>query len=267
MKRNAAVAGQFYYGETARLRQQVEQFIVRDTGKESVIGVVSPHAGLVYSGHVAGALFSSIKFPKTFVMLGPNHTGIGPSVSLMDDGEWEIPTATFGIDRKLASRIAMNSAKVSRDAKAHIFEHSLEVQLPFLAAFSPEVKIVPIALLSATLDDCLELGGAIAKAVKEVDYPVVILASSDMSHYLPDKQARFKDNKAIDRILDLDPQGLYETVLKERISMCGYLPTTVMLAASKLLGADSAKLVKYATSGEVSGDYDSVVGYAGIIVK
>lgn len=267
MKRNPAVAGQFYHGTAARLKEQVAQYIRADAPKETVVGLMSPHAGLIYSGSVAGEVFSSVTMPQTFIMLGPNHTGLGPDISLMDAGEWEIPTGLFRVDSKLASKIALNSGRVSRDAQAHIFEHSLEVQLPFIAHFSADVKIVPIALLSASYEDCLDLAQAIAEAVRGVDYPVVILASSDMSHYLPEKQARRMDAMAIEKILALDPGGLYETVRKERISMCGYLPATVMLAASRLLGADSARLVKYATSGDVSGDFDSVVGYAGIVVK
>jgi AmmeMemoRadiSam system protein B len=267
MKRMPAVAGQFYYGTGPRLTQQVEQFIDRSAPKEDVVGVVSPHAGLVYSGAVAGAVYSTIRFPKTFILLGPNHTGLGQNISLMDEGEWEIPTGTFAIDRKLAAKIALSTDRVSRDSQAHMFEHCLEVQLPFIACFSKDVKIVPIVFLSASLDDCRETGAAIVEAIKEVDYPVVIVASSDMSHYLPDKVARQRDRKAIDRMLELDPEGLYETVKKENISMCGFIPATVMLFASKLLGAGSARLVKYATSGEVSGDYDSVVGYAGVIVR
>jgi AmmeMemoRadiSam system protein B len=267
MKRMPAVAGQFYYGTASRLTEQVEQLVDRSAPKEEVIGVLSPHAGLVYSGAVAGAVYSTIRFPRTFLLLGPNHTGLGQKISLIDEGEWEIPTGTFAVDRKLASKIALSTDRVSRDSQAHIFEHSLEVQLPFIACFSKEAKIVPIAFLSASLDDCRKTAGAIAKAIKEVDYPVVIVASSDMSHYLPDKVARMKDRKAIDRMLELDAEGLYETVKKEGISMCGFIPATVMLLAAKLLGAGSARLVKYATSGEVSGDYDSVVGYAGIIVR
>lgn len=267
MKRKPAVAGQFYHGTSARLNEQVAQYIHADVQKETVVGVMSPHAGLIYSGPVAGEVFSSIKMPQTFIMLGPNHTGLGSAISLMDSGEWEIPTGLFRIDSKLASKIALNSGVVSRDAQAHLFEHSLEVQLPFIAYFSTEVKIVPIALLSASFEDCIDLARAIAEAVRGIDYPVVILASSDMSHYLPENQARRMDAMAIEKILALDPAGLYETVRKERISMCGYLPATVMLEASKLLGADSARLIKYATSGEVSGDFESVVGYAGIVVK
>jgi AmmeMemoRadiSam system protein B len=267
MKRKPAVAGQFYYGTSARLLEQVEQYIDKNADKEDAVGIIAPHAGFIYSGAVAGAVYSSIKFPKTFLMLGPNHTGLGAPVSLMEDCEWEIPICSFNVDRKLSSRIAQNSAKVERDSQAHVFEHSLEVQLPFIAYFSCDIKIVPIAMRALSLDDCLELGEVIARAVKSIGYPVTIVASSDMSHYQPDEVARKKDRKAIERILDLDPVGLYDVVGKERISMCGYIPATVMLAASKLLGAGSARLVKYATSGDVSGDYDSVVGYAGIIVR
>ncbi len=267
MKRTPAVAGQFYQGTGPGLTRQVEQFIDRNSPREDAIGIISPHAGLVYSGAVAGAVYSSIRFPKTFLLLGPNHTGLGQKISLMDEGEWEIPTGTFAVDRKLAARIALSTGKVARDSQAHLFEHSLEVQLPFIACFSKDVKIVPIAFLAASLDDCRDVAGAIAEAVKGVDYPVVIVASSDMSHYLPDEIARQKDKKAIDRVLDLDAEGLFDTVRRENITMCGFIPATVMLLAAKLLGAGSARLVKYATSGEVSGDYDSVVGYAGIIVR
>jgi AmmeMemoRadiSam system protein B len=266
MKRTAAVAGQFYQSSSARLIQQAEQYIDQKARKVDAIGIVVPHAGLVYSGEVAGSVYSSINFTKTFLLLGPNHTGIGPQISLMDDGEWEIPTGTFQIDKKLASRIAVNNANVTRDSQAHLFEHSLEVQLPFISYFTQEVKIVPIAILSASIDDCFVLAEGIAKAVKSLEYPVVIVASSDMSHHLPDKIARQKDKMAINEILDINPEGLYETVLKNRISMCGYLPTTVMLFASRFLGASSARLVKYMTSGDVTGDYNSVVGYAGIIL-
>lgn len=267
MKRPAAVAGQFYHGAASRLLQQVEHYTARDSRKEDAVGIMVPHAGLIYSGAVAGAVFSSINFPHTFIMLGPNHTGLGPQISLMDEGEWEIPTGIIRIDRKLSSRIALNVDIVSRDAQAHFFEHSLEVQLPFLSYFRNDVQIVPLAILSASLDECIELGDGIAKAVRGLDYSVVILASSDLSHYLSDRHARQKDKLAIDKILACDAEGLYRTVLKEKISMCGYLPATVMLHAAKLLGATSARLIRYMTSGEVSGDYESVVGYAGIVLN
>lgn len=267
MRRSPAVAGQFYHSTAAKLTQQVEQYIDRNAKKEKVIGVVSPHAGLMYSGPVAGAVFSAIDFPETFILIGPNHTGLGAQISMMESGEWEIPTGIFQIDEKISYKIAMNVPIVVKDSKGHMFEHSLEVQIPFIAYFSKQVKIVPITILSASVEECQILGEGIAKAVKTVNYPVVLVASSDMSHYVSDNIARQKDKKAIDKILSLDPEGLYETVVRERISMCGYLPATIMLFAAKALGAQSARLVKYSTSAEVSGDYDHVVGYAGIVLR
>ncbi|MFZ5906179.1 MAG: AmmeMemoRadiSam system protein B [Nitrospirota bacterium] len=267
MKRTPAVAGQFYHGTAEKLTQQVERCIVRHAKKERVTGLVSPHAGLIYSGAVAGAVYSAIEFPETFVLLGPNHTGLGSRVSLMDEGEWEIPTGTLSIDKKLAHRIAVNVPLVKRDTTAHMFEHSLEVQLPFITYFSRQVKIVPILMLTASLEECRTIGEGMARAVQAAGYRIVIVASTDLSHYVPENVARRKDNMAIDRILALDPEGLYETVVRQQISMCGYLPATTMLFAAKTLGAESARLIHYTTSAEVSGDYDHVVGYAGVVVR
>ena len=267
MRRPPAVAGQFYYNSVSKLTNQVEQYIDRNAKKERVTGVVSPHAGLIYSGPVAGAVYSSIDFPETFILIGPNHTGLGSKISLMVSGEWEIPNRIFHIDENISYKIAMNIPLVSKDTQAHMFEHSIEVQLPFISYFSKNVKIVPIIILSASLEECKILGEGIANAIKSVKYPVVIVASSDMSHYVTDGVARQKDGKAIDMILSRNPEGLYEIVMTERISMCGYLPVVTMIFAAKALGANSARLVKYATSAEVSGDYEHVVGYAGIVLR
>jgi len=267
LKRGPAVAGQFYYGDAVRLSDQVRQYIDKNAKKERVIGLVSPHAGLMYSGPVAGAVYSAIDFPETFVLLGPNHTGLGARISLMESGEWEIPTGMFQIDETIACKIAMSVPLVSRDARAHMFEHSLEVQLPFISHFTKKAKIVPIVMLSASVDECRTVGEGIAEAIKSVNYSVVVAASSDMSHYVPENVAKQQDRKAIDMILSLNPEGLYETVTRQRISMCGYLPATTMLFAAKALGSRSARLVKYATSADVSGDYENVVGYAGIVLR
>lgn len=267
MIRAPAVAGQFYYGRPSRLRGQVEEYITTGAPKERVIAILSPHAGLMYSGPVAGAVYSSIEFPRTFILLGPNHTGLGVDISIMSQGQWEIPTGLFTIDETLSRRIMEKSAYVSENAQAHLFEHSLEVQLPFIAYFAENVQIVPITVMRAPLEACHAVGNALAEAIREIDYEVVIAASSDMSHYVSDDTARRLDRLAIKELLDLNPEGLYETVVRERISMCGYLPATIMLYAAKALGAKEARLLKYATSGEVSGDYDHVVGYAGIILK
>ncbi len=266
MKRAAAVAGQFYPENAGRLADQISGLLRSSGPREEAIGIMVPHAGLVYSGGVAGEVYASIVPPATFLMLGPNHTGLGDRVSVMDDGEWQIPTASISIDRKLARGLLRHAPLARSDSRAHLFEHSLEVQLPFLAAVAKDAKIVPVALMSLSFDECMAVAEGVSKAVAEAGYAVVILASSDMSHFLPDRTAREKDRKALDRILAMDPAGLYEVVTSERISMCGYLPATVMLMAARMRGARRARLVKYATSGDVSGDYESVVGYAGVLV-
>jgi hypothetical protein len=267
MKREPAVAGQFYHAEADRLARQVAEYVNDRAPKEHVKAALCPHAGFIYSGAVAGAVYSTMRFPDTFVLIGPNHTGLGSRISLMAEGQWEIPTGVFSIDERLSARIIQNTGLVERDATAHMFEHSLEVQLPFIAHFSKDVKIVPIAVMSASLDELKTIGEGIATSINEVGYPVVIVASSDMSHYVSDTTAKQKDRMAINKILDLDPDGLYSVIRGENISMCGYMPAVVMLTAAKALGAKEARLVKYSTSAEVSGDYDHVVGYAGIIVK
>lgn len=270
MQRNPAVAGQFYPGSSSRLNSMVESMVLK-VKPERVIGAVSPHAGLMYSGYVAGALYSSITISQVFILLGPNHTGLGPIASIMSEGEWLIPTGRFKINSEIAQELLSRSDILSPDTKAHLFEHSLEVQLPFIAYRAHQEgkalpEIIPIVLGPIGIDDCRSLGEIIAQLIRDLRLDAVIIASSDMSHYEKDSIARQKDQKAIERILDLDPEGLFRTVKEERISMCGYIPSTVMLFAAKGLGARTAKLVKYMTSGEVSGDYDQVVGYAGITV-
>lgn len=271
MRRKPAVAGQFYQEDPDSLGRQVRQYVTDNLSKERPIGIVSPHAGLIYSGPVAGEVYSSIEMPETFILVGPNHTGFGANVSLMSQGEWEMPGGTFQIDENLSQRILTNTPLAKSDTQAHLLEHSLEVQLPFISYFSKETKakpkIVPIIIMSASLGDCRLLGEGISKAIKSSAYPVVIVASSDMSHYVSDDTAREKDKMAIDKMLSLDPEGLYNTVQKERISMCGYLPATIMLFAAKALGAREARLIRYTTSAEVSRDYDHVVGYAGLIIR
>lgn len=267
MKRKSAVAGQFYSAELSALSEQVARYVKSDEVREKAIGIVSPHAGLIYSGAVAGALYSKIEFPQTFVLIGPNHTGLGKPVSIMTQGEWEIPTGSLKIDEVLARKILEYSKIIEEDSFAHSMEHSLEVQLPFILYFSSKVKIVPITMMTDSLDSCRLVGEAVADVVKDTEYLVTIVASSDMSHYEEDSIARSKDKEAIDRIIAIDPEGLYETVIKKSISMCGFAPATAMLYAAKKLGAKEANLVKYMTSGDVSGDYGHVVGYAGLIVK
>lgn len=267
MIRKPAVAGQFYESSPSRLTSQVNDFLEADAGKDTAIGIVSPHAGLMYSGRVAGAVYSRIKMPRTFILIGPNHTGLGQAVSLMSSGVWHMPTGELRIDENLAGELKKGADIISEDSIAHRMEHSLEVQLPFILHFSSDVSIVPLTMMSVPLDACRVVGEALADAIIDSEYPVTIIASSDMSHYVSDSSAREKDRKAIDSVLALDPAGLYKTVRDENISMCGVIPVTTMLFAARKLGASEAVLVKYMTSGEVSGDYDYVVGYAGLIVR
>ena len=285
MLRHPAVAGQFYKGSPESLRKQVREFILPVAVKTKALGIVSPHAGLIYSGSVAGAVYSRIELPDTFVLIGPNHTGLGAPVSLMARGQWETPLGLVEIDEALAASILSKSPLIQEDSLAHLREHSLEVQLPFIQHFKKEFRIVPIQMLDTRLETCKEVGRAVAEAIKERGEPraesrrnihnnselrtsrdVLIVASSDMSHYEQAAAAKEKDFKAIHQLLNLDPEGLYRVVREYGITMCGFGPAVAMLVACKLLGATSAELVKYANSGEVSGDYDQVVGYAGLVV-
>jgi AmmeMemoRadiSam system protein B len=265
--RRPVVAGQFYEGTKSRLDAQVGRFMRSDLPRRRAIGVVSPHAGLIYSGAVAGAVYSGIEPPKTFIIIGPNHTGLGAPLSVMSFGRWEIPGASFEIDHALARKLLEYVEPLEEDEQAHLLEHSLEVQLPFVAKVSSGARIVPIVISGTSLETCRCLGEGIARAVSEAGYPVLIVASSDMSHYLPDAEARRLDRLAMDQALALSPEGLHGVVRRMRISMCGFGPATAMLFAARLLGAASAELADYRTSGEVSGDFDRVVGYAGIVVR
>ena len=275
MVRHAAVAGYFYKGSPEGLRKQVSEFVTPAAMRKKAIGIVVPHAGLIYSGSVAGAVYSRIELPDTIVLIGPNHTGLGAPVSLMAEGAWETPLGVISIDEMLAAAIISQSPRIREDELAHLREHSLEVQLPFIQYLKSNFKIVPIQMLDTRLETCQELGRAVASVIidrrgggngREGANSVLIVASSDMTHYEKASAAKEKDFKAIQQILSLDPGGLYHTVKEFGITMCGYGPAVAMLTAAQLLGATKAELVKYSNSGETSGDYDQVVGYAGIIV-
>lgn len=267
MIRQAKVAGQFYSGSKETLSAEVASLVKEGARKEKAIAIMCPHAGYIYSGAVAGAVYSQLDFPDTLILIGPNHTGLGARFSIMASGRWEIPTGNFDTDEETATKLLELCPMLTDEPQAHLFEHSLEVQLPFIAHFSSSAKIVPIVVMGASLDECRHLGQSMASAIGRVKKSVTIVTSSDMSHYISDTDARHKDNMAIDKILALDPEGLYDVAKRERITMCGLLPATAMLYAAKALGAKSAELVKYATSAEVSGDYGHVVGYAGVVIK
>lgn len=266
MIRAPAVAGQFYPATPGGLDREVRRLTRDNAGKLRALGILAPHAGYVFSGAVAGEVYSAVEIPDRHIIFCPNHTGAGADAAVMAFGAWRMPWGVVPIEEELAGRLLEAIPLLSADDSAHRGEHSLEVQLPFLKRFRESFRFVPVALGRLSLGDCRTLGEEVAAAVRDDPAPPLLIASSDMTHYEPDDVARKKDQKAIARILSLDPEGLYRTVRSERITMCGVIPATVMLFAALSLGAREARLIKYATSGDVSGDYGQVVGYAGMAI-
>jgi AmmeMemoRadiSam system protein B len=268
MLRPPAVAGQFYPAAPENLRKQLEGLIPPDQPKKLAIALVCPHAGWMYSGPVAGAVYSRVLIPKIAIIVGPNHTGLGAHVSVYKNGAWEMSCGTIPVHTALAEAILEQSRFADEDTEAHRFEHAVEVQLPFLQYFRRDLSIVPIVMMSIELEVCRDLGAAMAKAIQShpAADPVLLVASTDMTHYESDPVAREKDAAAVDRILALDPEGLHQVVRERQISMCGFAPTVSVMYAALRLGAKRAQLIRYMTSGEITGDKDHVVGYAGLIV-
>lgn len=266
--REPAAAGQFYLASREGLINQIEALIDKDADKIDVIACMLPHAGYMYSGRVAGETVSRINIKDKIILLGPNHTGYGARFSIMTEGAWQTPFGEVKIDSGLARQILNRSQSLEDDTLAHRYEHSLEVELPFLQYFKTDFEIVPIAFLSDEFNTIKEIGRDIAATLKELNVKgsTLIVSSSDMTHYEPQSEAQKKDREAIKAILELDEDNLIERIKRLNISMCGYAPCVAMLSAAKLLGAEKAELIKYQTSGDATGDYSSVVGYAGIIV-
>ena len=267
MTRMPVVADRFYPGNPARLRATMDLLVPETAGaKKRALAVVLPHAGYVYSGATAGRTVSEVEVPETVVILGPNHHGRGAALALGTE-DWRMPMGTVPIDRRLAAAILERSTAIVADEEAHASEHSLEVQVPFLQQVQPQLRIVPIVVGHLPYALCQTAAHDLAAAIGGSAEPVLMVASTDMSHYESRRQAAQKDRLAIDRILALDPRGLYDTVIGQRISMCGIMPTTIVLMAALELGATRAELVQYTDSGEASGDTDQVVGYAGLIIS
>ena len=266
MIRRPAVAGRFYPSNKEKLISDLTGYLAREGEPRKAIGCIVPHAGYMYSGHVAGAVFARLQLPGRFIILCPNHTGMGTPLSIVSEGEWQTPLGNTKIDSALARKIARACPLVSEDESAHVAEHSLEVQLPFLQQLKQEFTFVPIAVGTGSFAPLERLGQAIGQTIQESPEPVHIIASSDMNHYESDAVTRQKDRRAIDQVLALDPKGLYDVIKKEHVTMCGYGPAIAMLTAARQLGASQAELVKYATSGDITGDRAEVVGYAGMIV-
>ncbi len=265
--RYPAVAGSFYPRRPDELLRDLHSYIAESSDKIKALGCVVPHAGYMYSGHVAGAVYARLQLPRRFIILCPNHTGLGQPVAIMSQGRWLTPLGEVPIDTELASALQKNCSLLAEDTDAHRREHALEVQLPFLQSLLPEFTFVPITVGTGRYEPLHQVGEAVANALKERSDDVLVIASSDMNHYENDAATRTKDAKAIERILALDPEGLFRVIRDENVTMCGYGPAIVMLTAALARRASTALLAKYATSGDVSGDFDRVVGYAGIIVS
>jgi AmmeMemoRadiSam system protein B len=266
MIRKAAWSGKFYPRSENDIRLQISEFSVGNENKVSAKAVLVPHAGYIYSGNVAAQVYSGILLPKRFIIISPNHWEGRTSIALDTSDEWETPMGILKVDKELSEKIMENSAGIKKAPSAHLKEHAIEVQLPFLQFhLGNDFTFVPITMLSPARSALEDLSKAIESAVKSVSEPVLLIASSDMSHYINHNDAVRIDRMAIDKILSLDPEGLYKTVTENRISMCGLHCVYTVLKTALKLGCKKAELIKYATSGEESGDYDEVVGYAGVI--
>lgn len=266
MTRKAVVAGQFYSGRAPQLNKELDALIDDKPKKISALGAMVPHAGYMYSGPVAGKVYGCLRIKPTVIILGTNHTGYGEQFSLMSTDSWSTPLGDVAVDKELSAEIIKTSRLIKEDKAAHTLEHSIEVQVPFLQKLKPDVRIVPIVISHADIDTLVAIGIDIAKAIKVSKKDCMVISSSDMTHYEDHKSAKLKDSHAIDAILRLDERELMKTVARENITMCGAAPTASMLACCKELGAKKAELVIYQTSGDISGDFSSVVGYAGIVI-
>lgn len=273
-------AGAFYAGTAQSLKRQIESCFlhklgpgviprVADGGLKHVVGLVCPHAGYMFSGPVAAHAYCQLGVdgkPDLAVILGPNHTGYGSPLAAMSEGVWRTPLGDVEVDGETAGQIVRESGIIDVDASAHSMEHSIEVQLPFLQyLYDANIKIVPICFLMQDLESARDVGKAVANVLK--DKNAVIIASSDMTHYEPQKSAETKDRLTLNAIERMDETELYSVIEKQRVTACGYGPIASLITASKLLGAKEARLLCYSTSGEVIGDPSSVVGYASICFR
>ncbi len=265
MIREPVVSGKFYPSQPDILKTSISSFI-REPEKQNVKGIVVPHAGYTFSGGVAGEVYSRVNLSDTVLIIGPNHQGIGAFFSLSGAEAWNTPLGEVEVDDKLLNEILKFTPFVKVDETSHMYEHSIEVQLPFLKYLKDDIKIVPLSVLGYSYDEVMAVSKGLLKAIENFKEPVLVIASSDFSHYVPHDFAKKEDRFVIDKIVKLDSKGVWDTVRERHISMCGYVPVIMMIEISKGLGAKEGKLLKYRTSGEITGDYESVVGYGGIIV-
>jgi len=278
--RRPTQAGTFYEGDAEALKIQIENCFLKDfgpkklakvnlNGSRRIVGLVCPHAGYMFSGSVAANAYFELASdgkPDTVVILGPNHTGYGSGLAVADEGFWRTPLGDVEVDWETASQIVQETRIVDVDELAHRFEHSVEVQLPFLQClYGSEFKFVPICFQMQDLASAVEVGKALAAVLAGKN--AVVIASSDMTHYEPQRNAEAKDMMALRAVEAMDEKRFYSIIEKQNVTACGYGPIAALIVAAKELGAKEANSLCYKTSGDVSGDYSSVVGYAAVCFK
>jgi AmmeMemoRadiSam system protein B len=264
--REAVVAGQFYSGDPSELRRIVGSFVRKPESTIEARAIVVPHAGYVYSGAVAGEVFSAVHLPNRIILLGPNHSGRGAALALAPAGAWHMPLGTVWTDAEMNNSLMAECPGLQEDSTAHRSEHSLEVQIPFLQVLQPDFRFSAICIRTIDYSAIEALGHALARVIRTLEEAVLLVASSDMTHYESAEDASRQDQFAIDRILAVDPGGLYQVVRQKDISMCGFAPTAAVLVACRDLGAFAGRLIRYTNSGAASGDYNRVVAYAGMAI-
>ncbi len=272
--RKPAIAGTFYPAQAQALRTELEHSFthaigpgilpnLNPSGPRRIVGVVSPHAGYVYSGPVAAHSFAALAAdgrPEVVILIGPNHQGMGAEVAIDSSSSWATPLGIVEVDVRLGDAIQSNSRKAKLDRASHVHEHSLEIQLPFLQyIYGDGIRIVPIIMNSQDLETSADLGRALAYAGSDLN--MVIVASTDLTHYQRQEKAVETDQLVLESIIRMAPADLLKTVSKEHITMCGPGPVAAMLVAAQILGAVRARVLSYATSGDTSGDYSRIVGY------
>ena len=283
MIRKPAVAGAFYEGDPDSLTRQIEWCFKHQLGpgrtpgklgnKREIKSIIAPHAGYMYSGPIAAHAYLRLAedgLPDTIVILCPNHTGMGSGVSAVSEGQWETPLGLVDIDQEFSFKLQENASIIDSEPSAHLQEHSCEVQLPFLQYLAKiggrEFKIVPICLWMQDLQTTSEIGQAIAQTSKQLGRDVLVVASTDFTHYKPQDVASTTDHQVLEAIKDLDEEAMMEKVQELNVTMCGFGTVASAIVASKILNAEKAEILKYATSGDITGDRSAVVGYASAVI-
>ncbi|MEN8153604.1 MAG: AmmeMemoRadiSam system protein B [Acidobacteriota bacterium] len=268
MVRHPSVAGMFYPGDRTGLENDIKKYIdsAESGQKKDVTGLISPHAGYIYSGSCAGKGFAAVNIPDKVVILGVNHRGAGYSMAIDGNDIWETPLGNIKIDEQLRNSLVEVSDVFEIDSLPSEEEHSLEVQVPFIQYLNPDASILPITIASMNIENMKKGGEELASMIKNRDEKILMIASTDMSHYVSSALAEEKDSKAIREIIDLEPERLIKTVVEEKISMCGVSPTFILMVAAKKLGATAGEIIEYTNSGYTSGDFDQVVGYLSAVV-